>query len=187
MTPPTVKISVFYDEDVISDPDLNKMKQMLVSELVAIKGLETVELCADRANPPPEALSDYDLSVFCGYSLPLLSVLFSTLAAKTPVLIYDLPGDSIERELNSVLFSGVDAGRFPGSVLSQITHSWTYRDVIGICKQMVKNVSSEGVVADVAGARPVEDSGKTPPRKGTNPNATRSRGGRGRAVQSGDI
>ena len=84
-----------------------------------------------------------------------------------PVLMYDLPGDAIDRELSTILFSGVDSNRFPPSVLSQVTHSWTYRDIVGICKQMVKDAPPKGTSANLDRARSVENTRKPSSRKGS--------------------
>lgn len=173
------KVAVFYDEKVLEDKDILSLKSTLVSELEKVEGLEVVELRTDLATPPAEAVREYGLVVFCGYSLNLLSILFSTLSQGVPVLLYDLPGESVERELNALLFSGVDSQRLPPSTLSQITHSWTYRDIVGICKQMAKNAPPQGSPADLDRARSVEDTGKASSRKRTSPDATKSEGRRG--------
>lgn len=162
-----IKIAIYSDEKVLEDSDVAKLKSFLTSELEQIEGLEVIELSADRVTPPAEAVRDYGLVVFCGYSLSLLSCLFSTLDQGVPVLVYDLPGDAIDRELSTILFSGVDSRRFPPSVLSQITHSWTYRDIVGICKQMIKDAPSKRASANLDRARPVENTRKPPSRKGS--------------------
>lgn len=161
-----IKIAIFSDEKVLEDKDISKLKSVLTLELSKVEGLEIIELCTDRVTPPPEAIQDYGLVVFCGYSLSLLSALFLALGQGVPVLLYDLPGESIDRELNAVLFSGVDSRRFPPSVLSQVTHSWTYKDIVGICKQMVKDATPKGTTGNVDRARPVENTRKSSTRKG---------------------
>jgi hypothetical protein len=170
-----VKIAIFYDEKVLEDKDMSTLKSILLSELGSVEGLDVVELCADRASAPPEALQSYSLAIFCGYSLHLLSALFAAMAQGIPVLLYDLPGDSIERELNSILFSGVDSQRLPSSVLSQVTHSWTYRDIVGICRQISKNAPAEGTPGNVDRPRQVENPGEAQTRKRTTEASTKSK------------
>lgn len=169
------KIAIFHDEKVLLDKDMAKLKSILVSELANLEGIELVELSTDRATPPADALGSYDLAVFCGYSLSLFSVLFSALNQGVAVLLYDLPGDSIERELSSLLFSGLDSQRLPSTVLSKVTHSWTYRDIVGICKQMAKD-APQRATTDVDRTRSVEDSGKAPTRKRIAKDAARAEG-----------
>ena len=162
-----LKIAIFSDEKILEDKDMTKIMSTLKSELTQVEGLELIELCTDRATPPPEAVRDYALVVLCGYSLPLLSALFSAMDQGVPVLLYDLPGDSLYRELRTILFSGVDSRRFPPSVLSQVTESWNYREVVGICKQMVKDASPQRPANDLDRARPVENTRKPSTRKGS--------------------
>jgi hypothetical protein len=159
-----VKIALLYDEKTLEVKGLKSLKAALNTSLDSLANLEVVELSTDRATPPPDALSSYDLVVICGYSLSLLSVLFAALESGAKVVSYDLPGDSIERDLNSMLFLGVDAQRFPPSALSQMTYSWNYRDIVGICKQLVKNVP-EGATGDLDSPRPVENTRKPSSRK----------------------
>lgn len=162
-----LKIAIFSDEESLEDKDISTLRATLKSELTKIEGLDLIELCTDRATPPPEAIRDYSLVIFCGYSLSLLSSLFLVMDQGVPVLLYDLPGDSIDRELRTILFSGVDSRRFPPSVLSQVTSSWAYREIVGICKQMVRDASPQRPANDLDRARPVENTRKSSPRKGS--------------------
>lgn len=162
-----LKIAIFSDEEFLKDRDLSALRATLKSELTKIENLELIELCTSRATPPPEAVRDYGLVIFCGYSLSLLSSLFSTLEQGVPVLLYDLPGDSLDRELRTIFFSGVDSRRFPPSVLSQVSHSWNHREIVGICKQMVKDAPPQRPADDLDRARPVENTRKPSTRKGS--------------------
>ena len=161
-----IKVAVMSTESLFSEKDLSVMSNHLIEVLNQIEGSQ-----AERVVLTPSKLPDfeqYNVLVFCGYDHVTLSAIHLALNLDRSIIIYDEPGKAIERELNSVLFSGMDQRRIPPSSLSRTTHSWTFRDVTGIVQTLVRNEPREtGNTVDRA--RSVESSGKTQARKRVSP------------------
>ena len=106
-------------------------------------------------------MAEYDLLVFCGYDHITLAHIHIALHQHKPLIIFDEPGKSLERELNSVLFLGMDSGRVTPEFFKLITHCWSYRDVVGLIKVLPENEPGvlKAPASDLPGARPVENSG----------------------------
>ena len=167
-----LKVAVLGTEKNLSQKDLKIMADHLEKSLNELEGVK-----ADRVTLSSLLTLDfslYDVLVFCGYDHITLAHVHLALDSGRDINLYDEPGQAIERELNSVLFSGMGCGRIPPSSLSRITHSWTYRDILGLVKTKLRqsNASDLSRTNSSTGSEPdrtrqVEATGKTQTRKGT--------------------
>lgn len=103
--------------------------------------------------------SPYSLIVFCGYDHITLANIHMALHEGKNIILFDEPGKSLERELNSVMFLGMDSGRISSDFFKLITHCWSYRDVLGFIKAVpdLEPRLAETTAPDVPGARSVEN------------------------------
>jgi hypothetical protein len=173
------KIALLYTGRSGSERDLAAMTDRLETELGSLDGTETDRVVLDSS---PVPYSQYDLLVFCGYDHVTLAHIHLAMDSGAKLIIFDEPGKSIERELNSVLFSGMDAGRLPPSSLGLITHSWNHKDIVGIAKLLPRTSGPDRPGPDRA--RQVESSGKSPARKGTGTAGSR---GSSKSVTAGSV
>lgn len=150
------KIALLYTERSGSEPGLAAMIDRVEAEL------DTDRIVLDQT--PDLTYDPYDLLVFCGYDHITLARIHLALDSGRPLIILDEPGKSIERELNAVLFSAMDAGRIPPSFLDLITHSWNYKDIVAIAKLLPPTPVPDSKGLDRA--RPVEGTRKPSSRKG---------------------
>lgn len=136
--------AIFYTSRSKSEKDLGAMISHLQTCLGA--NAKSIELSADRLND----FSPYQVLVFCGYdhiTLAHLNLALDLTPTSTTIVWYDEPGASIDRELNSVLFRGMDAGRIPPASVSRIVNSWSYQDIVAISKQrLLESPDGSGTV-----------------------------------------
>lgn len=161
-----LKIALLYTERSKSERDLGKMIDHLSGLLAELENTQTDHIVLSAGSLPP--LAGYHHLVFCGLDhLTLASLhlaLESTDAESTRITLYDEPGASVERELNSLLFRGVDHGRMPASSVTRLTHSWSHRDIVATCKQDALRCSDgpepSGKSASSGSAKPTSRGGK---------------------------
>ena len=165
-----LKIALLYTERSRSERDLGKMIGHLSGLLAKLENTQTDHIVLSAGSLP--SLAGYHHLVFCGLDhLTLASLhlaLESTDAESTRITLYDEPGASTERELNALLFRGVDHGRMPASSVTRLTHSWSHRDIIATCKQDVLRCSDgpgpSGQPASSGSDKSPRRSGKGSPR-----------------------
>jgi len=133
------QIALIFTENSKSERDLGKMIDHLDSELSRVPGVEVSQLVLDPSKVFTP-LTSYDHLVFCGYDHTTLASLhysMEVVSEKVRIVMYDEPGASIDRELNSLFFRGIDMGRIPGSSSTRIIYSWSYKDILAISSQDV--------------------------------------------------
>ena len=164
-----VKVSIFGSERSFLEKDMSVMSSHLEKVLNEIDGV-----LAEREVLTKTSLPDFsqprDVLVFCGYDHLTLSAIHLALDSGQKIILFDEPGKSVEREVNSLLFSGMDQGRIPPTSLSSITHSWTYRDITGVVHTLLRHESRESAETNSSGpdrTRQVENTRKASPRKRT--------------------
>jgi len=156
-----VKVSIFGTERTFSEKDMSIMSDHLEKVLNEIEGVQAKRQVLTKASLPK--FSGSDVLVFCGYDHITLSAIHLALDSEKKIILFDEPGKSVEREINSVLFLGMDQGRIPSSSLSCITHSWNYRDITGVVHTILRHEPRKPAEPDSSGpdtARPVENSRK---------------------------
>lgn len=162
-----LKIALLYTERSKSERDLGKMIGHLSGLLAELENTQTDHITLESVSPLPK-LTDYHHLVFCGLDHPTLATLHLALhttdAEGTRITLYDEPGASAERELNALLFRGVDHGRMPPSSVTRLTHSWSHRDILATCKQDVikygDGPGSTGQPASSGASKPPSGGGK---------------------------
>lgn len=132
-----LKIALLYTERSRSERDLGKMIDHLSGLLAELENAQVDVVVLTPGSLP--ALAGYHHLVFCGLDHLTLAALHFALHTtdfeSTRITLYDEPGASVERELNALLFRGVDHGRMPASSVTRLTHSWSHRDIVATCKQ----------------------------------------------------
>jgi len=170
-----LKVALLYTGRSRFERDLGKMVTCLEGLLKETDGVEVTSVQLDPVTVPD--YSTYHHLVFCGYDHITLAHLHLALGVTDPtvtrITLYDEPGASIERELNTLLFRGVDVNaRIPAGSVTRLTHSWSHRDIVAVCKQDVLKYTNE----DTRSAG--KDSGPQPVKP-----PTRTRSGSTRARQ----
>jgi hypothetical protein len=158
-----------------SERDLGKMIEHLYKCLSEVQGsvVEKITLTDKKF----VSFGDFDYVVFCGYDHVTFSHLHICLSqeVKPFITLYDEPGKSLESEINSILFRGVDCARVPVSSLSAVEYSWSYRDILSRVKQSCRSRELENPVklesrsessSRNTRTRQVENSGKAPASEG---------------------
>lgn len=165
-----LNVSLIYTDNTKSEKDLNRMIDHLSSVLKEIDGVEVTDVNLSKANgvicPYPKS----GVLVFCGYDhlvLAYLNLALNDLPEDVKVVMYDEPGASIDRELNTLFFRGVDSGRMPSSSITRIIHSWSYRDILGIARQTLLQCAHGPGTAQTIG-KPDQAKSLSGSRKGTN-------------------
>lgn len=161
-----LKVALLYTERSKSERDLGKMITHLSGLLAELENTQTDHIVVSADALP--VLAGYHHLVFCGLDHPTLAALHLALhttdSEGTRITLYDEPGASAERELNALLFRGVDHGRMPAQSVTRLTHSWSHRDILATCKQdVLKYGDGPGSVEPTAGsgsAKPARRSGK---------------------------
>ena len=143
-----LKVALLYTEKTGSERDLGKMITHLTGILTDMSGV-SVESVALKVDTPLPNYNSFHHLVFCGYDHITLSHLHFALHVTDPnsvhITLYDEPGASIERELNTLLFRGVDVNaRIPSASVTRLTHSWSHNDIVAVCKQDVLKYTHEG-------------------------------------------
>lgn len=132
-----LKIALLYTERSKSEKDLGKMINHLSGLLGEIENIQTEHIVLGSGSVPE--LTGHHHLVYCGLDHLTLASLHLALESTDPqdvrITLYDEPGASVERELNALLFRGVDQGRMPASSVTRLTHSWSHRDIVATCKQ----------------------------------------------------
>lgn len=138
-----MKVALLYTNRSKAERDLGKMIDHLSGLLDELENIHTDQIILTPGLLL--TLSEYQHLVFCGLDHLTLAFLHlaleSTDSESTRITLYDEPGASAERELNSLLFRGVDHGRMPSSSVTRLTHSWSHRDIVATCKQDVLRCS----------------------------------------------
>lgn len=143
-----MKIALLYTEQSRLQKDLGRMITHLSGVLKEVDGVEVDEkvLAVGTNISYPE----YSHLVFCGYDFTTLGNLWLAMASTDPdtvrITLYDEPGATLDRELNAIIFRGIDSRRMPGSSATRLTHSWSHRDLVSIARQ--------GVIKYGGGVRP---------------------------------
>lgn len=141
-----LKVALLYTGKSESERDLGKMIMCLEGVLKETDGIEITSVELDPVTVPDYTV--YGHLVFCGYDHITLAHLHLALETTSPtttrITLYDEPGASIERELNTLLFRGVDVNsRIPAGSVTRLTHSWSHRDILAVCKQDVLKYTNE--------------------------------------------
>jgi len=160
-----LKIALLYTERSRSERDLGKMIDHLSGLLAELENTQADSIILTPGSLP--SLAGYHHLVFCGLDHLTLAALHlaleSTDSESTRITLYDEPGASAERELNALLFRGVDHGRMPAQSVTRLTHSWSHRDIVATCKQDVLRCSDgpgpSGQPASSGSAKPTRRAG----------------------------
>ena len=178
-------VAILYTARSESERDLGRMINHLNRVLTDIDktSVDLVELDANTLVD----FTPYRIIVVCGYDHITLAhlhlALNSTDPSDTRIILYDEPGASIERELNTLLVAGSDRGRVSASSTTRLVHSWSYRDIVATTQQDVLKYgngpepagqpASPGPAKPRSGrgsrgsrARKVDGEGKAPAREG---------------------
>ncbi len=161
-----MKVALLYTNRSKAERDLGKMIDHLEKILSETDGIEVERVRLDDTQYSSSLSSNQHL-IYCGFDhLTLASLhlaLESTDSENTRITLYDEPGASTERELNALLFRGVDHGRMPSSSVTRLTHSWSHRDIVATCKQDVLRCSDgpgpTGQPASSGSAKPARRAG----------------------------
>jgi len=185
-----LKIALLYTKRSRSEKDLGKMIDHLEKILSEMDGVEVKNINLDNTQYS-SSLSSYQHLVFCGLDHLTLAGLHLALESTDPettrITLYDEPGASAERELNSVLFRGVDHRRMPPHSVTRLTHSWSHRDIVATCKQdVLKYDNGPGLAKSTPSSGSTKSSrrsssGSSRTRKVETPGATQTREGDGSA------
>ena len=143
------------------------MVEHLESILAETPGIELSRLVLGTDTFPN--YQSYHHLVFCGYDHTTFAHLHLALSQTDPnsvrITLYDEPGASIERELNTLLFRGVDVNsRIPSSSVIRLVHSWSHRDIVAFCSQDVIKYAHEDPerpTGDAAGPKPAKPAPRT--------------------------
>lgn len=141
-----LKVALLYTGRSGSERDLCKMVTCLKGLLKETDGIELTSVELDPVTVPD--YTGYGHLVFCGYDHVTFAHLHLALELTDPatvrITLYDEPGASIERELNTLLFRGVDVNsRIPAGSVTRLTHSWSHRDIVAVCRQDVLKYTNE--------------------------------------------
>lgn len=158
-------VAILYTARSESERDLGRMINHLNRVLTDIDNT-SVDLVELDANTLVD-FTPYRIIVVCGYDHITLAhlhlALNSTDPSDTRIILYDEPGASIERELNTLLVAGSDRGRIPASSTTRLVHSWSHRDIVATTQQDVLKYGN----------------GPEPAGKPTSPEPAKPRSGRG--------
>jgi len=130
-------IAIVYTPRSESEKDLSRMINHLTRILTDIDNVKVD--CVELNTNKIVDFSCYRTVVVCGYDHVTLAHLHFALESTDPtttrIILYDEPGASIERELNTLLVAGSDRGRVPASSTTRLTHSWSHRDIVATIRQ----------------------------------------------------
>lgn len=158
-------VAILYTSRSESEKDLGRMINHLNRVLTDIGNIR-VDLVELNANTLVD-FTAYRTIIVCGYDHITLAhlhlALNNTDPANTRIVLYDEPGASIERELNTLLVAASDRGRVPASSTTRLTHSWSHRDIVATARQDLLQYGN----------------GPEPARQSASPEPAKSRSGRG--------
>lgn len=181
-----LKIALLFTEASRSTKDLGEMITHLSKVLKGVTNVQVNELELSSKSFAP--FDQYDYLVFCGYDHVTLANIHMALASESEeetkrIFLFDEPGASINMQLSSLIFQGIDYRRIPPSSASRLISCWSYRDIVGVARADVvkldngpktpESASDTGDAKPTTGrgqranrARQVETQRKAPTRKG---------------------
>lgn len=138
-------VAIVYTSRSESEKDLGRMINHLTRLLTDIDNVRV-----DRIELKPDKVIDfttYHNIIVCGYDHTTLAHLHLALDSTDPdttrIVLYDEPGANIERELNTLLVSGVDCARIPVTSSTRLVHSWSHRDIVATIHQDLLKYGNE--------------------------------------------
>lgn len=168
-----LKVALLSTENSRSTKDLDKMINHLSSVLKDLDGVVVDEI--DLKSDLRLDSARYNYVVFCGYDHVTLAHIHLVLSEEPKgevnrIFLFDEPGASIERQLSSLIFQGIDYQRIPAGSASRLISSWSYRDIVGMARvDMVKLENGKPA------PEPTPDSGDVKSSTRTNQRVNRTR------------
>lgn len=168
-----LKIALLSTENSRSTRDLDKMISHLALVLKDLEGVEVDEV--DLKKDLRLDSGKYNYFIFCGYDHVTLAHIHLVLSEEPSggvnrIFLFDEPGASIERQLSSLIFQGIDYQRIPAGSASRLISSWSYRDIVGMARvDMVKLKDGQST------PEPAPDSGDAKPAPRSNQRVNRTR------------
>lgn len=154
-----LRIALLHTRRSAEEKDLGKMIMHLLGVLSDIENTHVVGVVLESGIV--HDYSSYNHLVFCGYDHVTFAHLHLAMATtdpdKTRITLYDEPGASVERELGTLLYAGIDRRRIDASSATRLIYSWSHRDLVATTKQdVLKYENGPGTAGTTSNPEPAQ-------------------------------